>query len=67
MIYLEVKIQFKDGVEKMYKCSDIPSIGDTWTTIYPLDDPLKRVLMASEGIEKIEYTYKYDKTRKDSS
>ena len=58
MIYLEVKIQFKDGVEKMYKCSDIPSIGDTWTIICPMEDTLKRVFMASEGIEKIEYTYK---------
>ena len=58
MIYLGVKIQFKDGTEKFYKCSDTPTIATDWVTIFPIEDPLKRIFIPSEGIEKVEYTYK---------
>ena len=60
MIYLEVRIKYRDNKEEFFKSFFEPSIGPDFVTIYPLEARLKLFLIAREKIDEIDYKYLCD-------
>ena len=58
MIYLEVRITYRDDKQVVYKSFDHPVIGDKWITLYPLKNGTERLLIPNEAIAEIHYAYK---------
>ena len=57
MIYLRVKIKYRDDTEKVVKSFDTPHISDKWITLYPLESGTKRILIPNEAVAQIEWEY----------
>lgn len=57
MIYVQVKIKYRDGTREIFDCSDSPQIGNDWTTLFPIGDPTSRHHISTQKIEEIKYRY----------
>lgn len=60
MIYLEVKIRYKDDKEEFFKSFFEPAVGADFVTIYPLETGLKLFVIAREKIDEMDWRYKCD-------
>jgi hypothetical protein len=57
MIYVQVKIRFKDGTKETFDSADTPMMGNDWTTLFPLNDPLSRRMIRTDTIEEVSFKY----------
>ena len=56
-VYVEVTIKYRDDKVEKFKCSDTPGVNPDWITIYPLKEPLSRIMTPREGVASVSWRY----------